>query len=142
MLLLGLNSQQLTSRLPVSDLRFAIAKSQRQYPLDVVEDSHDGAFVNSDYLTDALERITQHQQTEKDLEMLRRSLRLADSVVQSVSQDGKFNTNVGQFIRGEVHIGDSFATARSAERIYHGVDVNLRRWWRSDSTEECVRLLW
>jgi DNA polymerase III delta prime subunit len=67
-----------------------------------------------DELDPILERITQHQQTEQDLEMLRRSLRLADSVVQSVSQDGKFNTNVGQITGGEVHIGD---------RIYHGVDA-------------------
>ena len=59
-----------------------------------------------DELNAILERITQHQQTEQDLEMLRRSLRLADSVVQSVSQDGKFNTNVGQITGGEVHIGD------------------------------------
>jgi tetratricopeptide (TPR) repeat protein len=71
-----------------------------------------------DELNAILERITQHQQTEKDLEMLRRSLRLADSVVQWVSQDGKFNTNVGQITGGEVHIGD---------HTYHGVDAEAIR---------------
>jgi len=72
------------------------------------------AKMTPDELDPILERITQHQQTEQDLEMLRRSLRLTDSVLQSVSQDGKFNTNVGQITGGEVHIGD---------RIYHGVDA-------------------
>lgn len=69
-----------------------------------------------DELNPILERITQHQQTEQDLEMLRRSLRLADSVVQSVSQDGKFNTNVGEITGGEVHIGD---------RIFQGTDAEV-----------------
>lgn len=72
------------------------------------------AMITPDELSAILERITQHQQTEQDLEMLRRSLRLADSVMQWVSQDGKFNTNVGQITGGEVHIGD---------RIYQGVDA-------------------
>jgi DNA polymerase III delta prime subunit len=70
-----------------------------------------------DELNPILERITQHQQTEKDLETLRRSLRLADSVVQSVSQDGKFNTNVGQIIGGKVHIGDRIYQNADAEAI-------------------------
>jgi hypothetical protein len=59
MSLLGLNTQQLTFRLPVSDLRFALLASLSQKANDnthsiSLSDSHDGAFVNSDYLTDAL----------------------------------------------------------------------------------------
>ncbi len=76
------------------------------------------AMMTPDELNPILERITQHQQTEQDLEMVRRSLRLADSVLQSVSQDGKFNTNVGQITGGEVHIGD---------RTYYGVDAEVIR---------------
>jgi len=83
-----------------------------------------------DELSAILERITQHQQTEQDLEMLRRSLRLADSVVQSVSQDGKFNTNVGQITGGEVHIGDRTHQSADAESIKK---VLLKQF----STPEC-----
>ncbi len=42
------------------------------------------AMMTPDELNPILERITQHQQTEQDLEMLRRSLRLAD--MQKVSR--------------------------------------------------------
>jgi predicted NACHT family NTPase len=75
------------------------------------------AMMTPDELSTILERITQHQQTEKDLEMLRRSLRIADSVVQWVSQDGKFNTNVGHISGGEVHIGDRIFQSTDAEVI-------------------------
>lgn len=68
-----------------------------------------------DELNAILERIAQHQQTEQDLEMLRRSLRSVDGGLQWVSQDGKFNTNVEQISGGEIHIGD---------RIYQGIDAN------------------
>jgi hypothetical protein len=71
----------------------------------------------SEQILAILERIVQHQQTEQDLEMLRRALP-ADSGVQWVSEDGKFNANVGEITKGEVRIGD---------RIYHGVDAKAIR---------------
>jgi hypothetical protein len=40
------------------------------------------AMMTPDELNAILERITQHQQTEQDLEMLRRSLRIADTLLQ------------------------------------------------------------
>jgi hypothetical protein len=64
-----------------------------------------------------LERITQKQQTEQDMEVLRRSLRLAGDTVQWVSQDGKFNTTVGEITGGAVHIGDRIYQGASAEAI-------------------------
>jgi len=64
-----------------------------------------------------LERITQKQQTEQDMEVLRRSLRLVGDTVQWVSQDGKFNTNVGEITGGTVHIGDRIYQGASAEAI-------------------------
>ncbi|MDX2241450.1 MAG: hypothetical protein NW224_12265 [Leptolyngbyaceae cyanobacterium bins.302] len=66
-----------------------------------------------------LQRIAQKQQTEDDLEKLRSlgSLRLDGNVVQWVSQDGKFNTNVGQITGGEVHIGDRIYQTTDSEAI-------------------------
>jgi hypothetical protein len=54
-----------------------------------------------DELNPILERITLHQQTEQDLEMLRRSL-AGDRQV--ASQLGKYNVNIGE--GKEIHIGD------------------------------------
>ncbi len=54
-----------------------------------------------DELNAILERITQHQQTEQDLEMLRRSL-AGDRQV--ATQLGKYNVNIGE--GKEIHIGD------------------------------------
>jgi adenylate cyclase len=78
-----------------------------------------------------LERIAQNQQTDDDLEKLRSlgSLRLEGSVVQWVSQDGKFNTNVGQITGGEVHIGD---------RIYQGTDAEAIRSIIEDAVQSSV----
>jgi NACHT domain/Effector-associated domain 10 len=53
-----------------------------------------------------LERIAQHQQTAEDLEVLRRSLHQVGKLLQWVSQDGKFNVNIGEIVGGQVHIGD------------------------------------
>jgi NACHT domain/Effector-associated domain 10 len=53
-----------------------------------------------------LERIAQQQQTAADLEVLRQSLRQNGPVLQWVSQDGKFNVNIGEIVGGQVHIGD------------------------------------
>ena len=52
------------------------------------------------------ERIAQHQQTADDLEVLRRSLHQEGKLLQWVSQDGKFNVNIGEIVGGQVHIGD------------------------------------
>jgi WD40 repeat protein len=73
---------------------------------------------NHNHLSEILERILKGNQTEADIEELRRSLKIADGVVQSVSQTGKFNTNIGQITGGDVHIGD---------RIYQGTDAETLR---------------
>jgi len=75
------------------------------------------AMMTSEALNAILERITQKQHTEQDIEVLRRSLRLAGNTVQWVSQDGKFNTNVGEITGGAVHIGDCIYQGASAEAI-------------------------
>lgn len=62
-----------------------------------------------------LERIAQHQQTADDLEVLRRSLHQEGKLLQWVSQDGKFNVNIGEIVGGQVHIGD--CTTLSDEQI-------------------------
>lgn len=69
---------------------------------------------NREHLSKILDRILNESQTEEDIAQLRRSLKIVDGVVQSVSQNGKFNTNIGQITGGEVHIGD---------RIYQGADA-------------------
>lgn len=65
-----------------------------------------------------LERIASQQQTAMDLEILRRSLLQKGTMLQWVSQDGKFNTNVGELRDSEVHIGD---------RTYYGTDADMIR---------------
>jgi predicted NACHT family NTPase len=66
-------------------------------------------------LQSILERIAQHQQTADDLEVLRRSLHQEGKLLQWVSQDGKFNVNIGEIVGGQVHIGDR--TTLSDEQI-------------------------
>jgi Effector-associated domain 10 len=51
-------------------------------------------------LHSTLERIAQHQQTPEDLEILRRSLHQEGKLLQWVSQDGKFNINIGEIVGG------------------------------------------
>ena len=59
------------------------------------------AMMTPDELNAILKRITQHQQTEQDLEILRRALAGDRQVVQQL---GKYNVNIGE---GEgIHIGD------------------------------------
>jgi hypothetical protein len=53
-----------------------------------------------------LDRILAGDCTEADIERLRQSLRVDGNVVQLVSQDGKFNTNIGKVEGGTFHIGD------------------------------------
>jgi serine/threonine-protein kinase len=71
-----------------------------------------------DELIAILESILSGRRDEKDIAKLRQSLSMAGSVLQWISQDGKFNTNIGQITGGEVHIGD---------RIYQGADAETIR---------------
>jgi ATP-dependent Clp protease ATP-binding subunit ClpA len=64
-----------------------------------------------------LERIAQHQQTADDLDILRRSLHHDGKLLQWVSQDGKFNVNIGEIVGGQVHIGDLIYQGSDAEAI-------------------------
>ncbi|GBE90951.1 hypothetical protein [Nostoc cycadae] len=69
---------------------------------------------DQDNLNDIIERILKGIQTEDDIEQLRRSLTIVEGVLQLVSQDGEFNTNIGQITGGDIHIGD---------RTYQGADA-------------------
>lgn len=61
---------------------------------------------NRDHLGNILDRILNGSQTEEDIAQLRRSLKIVDGMLQIVSQDGKFNTNIGQITGADIHIGD------------------------------------
>jgi hypothetical protein len=77
---------------------------------------------NRDELINILECILSGKRDEEDIAKLRQSLSMAGSVLQLVSQDGKFNTNIGQITGGEVHLGD---------RIYQGTDAEtIRQFFR------------
>jgi hypothetical protein len=67
-----------------------------------------------DELIAILDRILNGKWDEKDIAKLRQSLSMVGSALQLVSQDGKFNTNIGQITGGEIHLGD---------RIYQGADA-------------------
>ncbi|GBE90945.1 HEAT repeat domain-containing protein [Nostoc cycadae] len=70
---------------------------------------------STDKLLAIFDRIVEGKNTTKtDIEQLRRSLKIVEGVIQLVSQNGKFNSNIGQITGGDIHIGD---------RIYQGVDV-------------------
>lgn len=71
---------------------------------------------NHDNLSAIFDRFLNGNQTEADVKELRRSLKIVDGVLQSVSQNGEFNTNIGQITGGEVHIG---------HRIYQGADAEV-----------------
>jgi NACHT domain/Effector-associated domain 10 len=80
-----------------------------------------------------LERITQHQQTVEDLEVLRRSLHQDGRLLQWVSQDGKFNVNIGEIVGGQLHIGDH--TTLSDEQI-QAIAQAIREQLAPSVTEE------
>jgi Effector-associated domain 10/LGFP repeat len=80
-----------------------------------------------DRLQAIFERIANHQHTTEDVDELRRSLRQEGTVLQLVSQDGKFNTNVGQIVGGEVHIGDRTFDGANAEAIRQIIREELGR---------------
>jgi WD40 repeat protein len=74
---------------------------------------------DQDDLSSILDRILAGDRTEVDIEKLRQSLRVDGDVVQLVSQDGKFNTNIGKIEGGTFHIGDVHqgADSETIERI-------------------------
>ena len=72
---------------------------------------------SQDKLDLILERILVGDLSETDIEKLRKSLSLSGNVVQLVSQDGKFNTNIGEITGGEVHLGDKIYQGADAEAI-------------------------
>ena len=77
-----------------------------------------------DELIAILDSILSGRRDEEDIAKLRQSLSMAGSVLQLVSQDGKFNTNIGQITGGEVHIGDRIyqgANAEAIQRVFQDV---------------------
>jgi tetratricopeptide (TPR) repeat protein len=75
---------------------------------------------DQDELSSILDRILAGDRTEADIEKLRQSLRVDGNVVQLVSQDGKFNTNIGEIEGGTFHIGDVYygADSEKIEQIF------------------------
>lgn len=61
---------------------------------------------NSDELIAIVERILNGSRDESEIAQLRQWLKVSGTTLQFVSQDGKFNTNIGQVQGGEIHIGD------------------------------------
>lgn len=61
---------------------------------------------NPNELIGILERILNGSQDESEVAQLRQWLKVSGTTLQFVSQDGKFNTNIGQVQGGEIHIGD------------------------------------
>ncbi len=61
---------------------------------------------NPDQLIAILDRILNGSRDESEVAQLRQWLKLSGSTLQFVSQDGTFNTNIGQVQGGEIHIGD------------------------------------
>ena len=73
---------------------------------------------DQDDLNSILNSILAGDRTETNLAKLRQFLKVNGNMVQWVSQDGKFNSNVGQITGGEFHFGD---------RIYQGADAEAIR---------------
>jgi len=61
---------------------------------------------NPDELIAILDRILNGSRDESEVAKLRQWLKVSGTTLQFVSQDGKFNTNIGQAQGGEIHIGD------------------------------------
>jgi HEAT repeat protein/energy-coupling factor transporter ATP-binding protein EcfA2 len=61
---------------------------------------------NPDELIAIVDRILNGSRDESEVAQLRQWLQVSDTTLQCVSQDGKFNTNIGQVLQGEIHIGD------------------------------------
>ncbi|MBD1895526.1 HEAT repeat domain-containing protein [Coleofasciculus sp. FACHB-129] len=61
---------------------------------------------NPDDLIAILDRILNGSRDESEIAQLRQWFTVSGTTLQFVSQDGKFNTNIGQVLQGEIHIGD------------------------------------
>jgi predicted NACHT family NTPase len=70
-----------------------------------------------DELIAILDGILDGSCQEESVAMLRQWLKVHGSTLQWVSQDGKFNTNIGQVQGGEIHIGDRTYQGANAETI-------------------------
>jgi hypothetical protein len=70
-----------------------------------------------DELIAILDGILNGSCQEESVAMLRQWLRLHGNTLQWVSQDGKFNTNIGQLQGGDIHIGDRIYQGANAEAI-------------------------
>ncbi|MBD2451493.1 hypothetical protein H6G76_31135 [Nostoc sp. FACHB-152] len=90
---------------------------------------------NREHLSNILDRILNESQTEEDIAQLRRSLKIVDGVIQSVSQNGKFNTNIGQITGGDIHFGDRIYQGADAETIRQIVRNIVQELQQSTSTE-------
>ncbi|QFS49754.1 WD40 repeat domain-containing protein [Nostoc sphaeroides] len=89
---------------------------------------------DQDNLNNILERLLNGNETENDIEKLKRSL-LADNL-QIASQLGKYNVNIGE--GKEIHIGD---------RHYHGADAEtiekiLRTLWEEIQSSQSKPVFW
>ena len=72
---------------------------------------------NMNEISSIFKRILAGDYNEADIEELRKSFNLSGNVLQSLSQNGKFNTNIGQILGGEVHLGDKIYQGADAEAI-------------------------
>ncbi|MUG94448.1 SUMF1/EgtB/PvdO family nonheme iron enzyme [Scytonema sp. UIC 10036] len=84
-----------------------------------------------DELVAILDRILAGIRDEEEITLLRRSLKISGSTLQYVSQDGKFNTNIGQITGGEVHFGD----------LYQGADAETIKAVFRELLPELVRTI-
>ena len=73
----------------------------------------DEKVLNHNDLINIFDRICNGIQTKEDINKLRQFLIIDGNKVQFVSQDGKFNTNIGQIKGGHFHFGD----------IHNGADL-------------------
>ncbi|MCL1474876.1 hypothetical protein [Argonema antarcticum] len=71
---------------------------------------------NPDELIAILDRILNGSRDESEVTQLRQWLKVSGTTLQFVSQDGKFNTNIGQVQGGEIHIGDRQHSENSSNR--------------------------
>ena len=70
-----------------------------------------------DELIAILDGILDGSCPKESVAMLHQWLRVQGNTLQWVSQDGKFNTNIGQVQGGEIHIGDRIYQGANAEAI-------------------------
>jgi Effector-associated domain 10 len=78
---------------------------------------------NPDELIAILDRIRDGSRDREEVAQLRQWLKVSGSTLQFVSQDGKFNTNIGQVQGGEIHIGDRTYVTWNDEAIQALIEV-------------------